>query len=253
MKHAGAILFGGAAGLAGLLFVVGRRRTSSPVAAEPANGFQLVGDVSTMKPWALSQVDVVQAVKDGRAEYSFVPLPGAAGVYVTTDAVKVDGVRVPVSARTTQAVCDHLGVSPTTSLVEDMIHDAAGTVVVPPTADASIMQTDGAVRGFSASIDKQIYEAGFRNVSGIVSSVGKSWILDNAELNVPGRPVNYGLFRPDGPVKSVTGKFRLWQDPGWAHANPDHWDYSQTLRLVRLDPGAALPSLTRLQVTRLWV
>lgn len=250
MRHAGAVVIVGAAAGLGLLFASGRRRTVG--SAKPVSNFQLVGDVGTMKPWTLSQADVLQAVKDGRAEYTFVPLPGAAGVYVTADAVKVDGVRVPVSARTTQAVCDFLGVSPTTSLVEDMIHDAAGTVVVPPTADPAIMQSDAAVRGFSASIDKQIYEAGFRNVSGIVSSVGKSWILDNAELNVPGRPVNYGLFRPDGPVKSVTGKFRLWQDPGWAHANPDHWDYSQTLRLVRLDSGAALPALNRLQVTRLW-
>lgn len=252
MKHAGAIAIGGAAAGLGLLLAFGRRRSTG--GSKPPSDFQFVGDVGTMKTWAMSQADVIQAVKDGRAEYSFVPLPGASGVYVTTDAVKIDGVRVPVSARTTQAVCDYLGASPTTSLVEDMIHDAAGTVVVPPTVNPDTMpgQADAAVRGFSTSIDRQIYDAGFRNVSGIVSSVGKSWILDNAELNVPGRAVNYGLFRPDGPVKSVTGKFRLWQDPGWVH-NQDHWDYSQTLRLVRLDPGASLPSLNRLQVTRLWV
>jgi hypothetical protein len=204
-----------------------------------------------MKPWGMNQADVLRAVKDGGAVFEFVPLPGAPGVYVTRDAVKIGGVRVPVTARTTQAVADFLGVSPTTALVEDMIHEAAGARVEPPTAHPDIMLSDEAVRGFSASIDKQVQQAGYGNVSGIISSVGKSWVLDNAELNVAGRAVNYGLIRADGPYESVTRRFKLWQQPGWRH-NPDHWDYSQTLRLCRVDPGVSLPSIGKLQVTRLW-
>lgn len=251
MKHGLGILVGTAVGLVGLSFVFGRRRRPAPaIATEPAT-YQFVGDPRTMKPWAMSQVDVLQAVKDGGAEFEFVPLPGAPGVYVTRDAVKIGGVRVPVTARTTQAVADFLGVSPTTALVEDMIHEAAGARVEPPTAHPDIMLSDDAVRGFSASIDKQVQQAGYGNVSGIISSVGKSWVLDNAEQNTPGRAVNYGLIRADGPYKSVTGKFKLWQQPGWVH-NPDHWDYSQTLRLCRTDPGVDLPSTGRLRVTKLW-
>ncbi len=254
MKHPVAIVIGAGLGLVGLGLWFGRRRAAGPTLppeAEPAS-YQLIQDPGTMKPWAMTQSDVLQAVKDGRAQFAFVPLPGAPGVYVTTDAVKVDGVRVPVTARTTQAVADYLGVLPTTALVEDMIHAAAAIRVEPPTANPDAMQSDGVIRGYSVSIDNQVRASGLADVpAAIVSSVGKSWVLDNAELNVPGRAVNYGLIRADGPYESVTRQFKLWQQPGWKH-NPDHWDYSQTLRLCRLDPGASLPSIGKLQVTRLW-
>jgi hypothetical protein len=39
----------------------------------------------------------------------------------------------------------------------------------------------------------------------------------------------------------VTGAFNVLQEPGYAH-NRDHWDYSQTLSLVRVAPGYEQPS-----------
>jgi len=212
-----------------------------PTSGPPSSGR------SSPLPWQVTQADVLEAVRSGRAEFAFVELPGAPGVFVTADALKVDGIRVPVTARTTQAVCDFLGCHPTTPAVEDMIQGAATVPVVPPTEDWRTMQTEAAVRHFNSRIDEQV-----AGRAGLVSCVGKSWVLSNAELDHPGRAVNYGMFRPDGPYNSVSGRFRLWQQPSWAH-NPDHWDYSQTCRLVRLDPGAVLPAHEPLRVQRLWV
>jgi hypothetical protein len=70
---------------------------------------------------------------------------------------------------------------------------------------------------------------------------GKSWVLTNQMLKRPGRAANYGLYSASAPHRSVTGAFRLWQPLSFAH-DPDHWDYSQLLRLVRRRPGVALPS-----------
>jgi hypothetical protein len=195
----------------------------------------------------MTQAEVLDAVRTGNAEYQWTPLPDAPGVEVFRDALKVYGVRVPVTAQTTQAICDFLGCHPTTPLVEDMMHRAADVLVVPPTEDWRVMQTEAAVRHFSGKIDEQV-----SGRMGLVSCVGKSWVLSNLALEHPGRAVNYGMFRPDGPYGSVTGRFRLWQEPSYVH-NPEHWDYSQTCRLLRLAPGAAIPSHEPLRVQRLWV
>lgn len=220
------------------------RAAASPSGAIPTQAPG--GRIGGTPPWSLSQADVVAAVKEGRAEFEFVPLVSATGVHVFRDALKVDGVRVPVTAQTTQVLADFLGCSPTTALLEDMIHEAATVRVVPPTFDYTIMQSDGAVRGFSRQIDEQV-----AGRAGLVSCVGKSWVLDNLALDHPGKAINYGLITPSAPYASVSGKFRLWQQPSWAH-NSEHWDYSQTCRLCKLDPGAKLPYLGTLRAGRLW-
>ncbi len=83
--------------LAGVL--AGDRKSESDM--RPTLGPPAPGSASL---WPLTQTEVVQAVKDGRAEFAFTELPGAPGVFVTSDAIKIDGVRVPVTAQTTQAV-----------------------------------------------------------------------------------------------------------------------------------------------------
>lgn len=206
-------------------------------------------------PFALSSLekDILIAAKQGKLEFKWTTLPAAPDVEVTTDAVKLDGVRFPVTARLAQWVCDILGddIRLTTPWVEDFIEEGAVKRVVSPTYDYRKMHTAAAVEHFNAGLDAQLQGYGERQ---LVGCVGKSWVLVRALEMVPGVPspsknatrdgqgmlitdgmptaVNYGMFRPDGPYTSVTGKYKLWQQPGYAH-NIAHWDYSQVLRLCR--------------------
>ena len=215
--------------------------------------------------FSLSQQGIIEAVRSGRAQFTWAPLPGAPGVSVTTDAIRVDGVLVPVSAATTAAIAEILSgalgknVVPTTALVEDLIWAGAGVHVEPPLYDpsrpgaADIQVRDTTIREYSALLDRQIERSRSLGASGpIVACVGKSWILSNLAIEHPGRAINYGMYRSDGLYSSVTGGYKLWQQPSWAHS-PDHWDYSQTCRLALLEAGASLPNHDgQLRATKLW-
>lgn len=221
----------------------------------------------------LTQSDVLNAARAGRLAYTWVDLPGAPGVQVFEDAAKLDGVRVPVSAETTAAIVELLNVdpgwtvSPTTPLVEDLIYNAAD-VRVRPVAQA-VADSSLAVPAFNQSLDKQIAaQAAGPRTRQIVSCVGKSWVLSNMATEHPGHPVNYGFHWPlstamsyatdasgnrveAGPWPSVDGKSKVFQQPSTRH-NPQHWDYSQTLRLCRLAAGVRIPSHEQLGADRLW-
>ncbi|MDD5544397.1 MAG: hypothetical protein PHX83_14605 [Acidobacteriia bacterium] len=212
----------------------------------------------------MSQADILQAVRDGKLEFRWTDLPGVPGVQVFEDAGRIDGVRIPVSARTTAAIAELLSsstgsaVTPTTPLVEDLIYDWADVKVKPLAQDVANMA--GSVWAFNASIDRQIaQQTSGRPAWGLVSCVGKSWVLSNMALDHAGYAVNYGFHWPlttrttaDGPWLSVNGRSKVFQQPSTRH-NPDHFDYSQTLRLARLAAGAALPSHEPLKATRLWI
>lgn len=236
------------------------RRPSSQGAspAEPEPTFRKVADVP---PFRLTQAEILNAALENRLEFRWTELPGYPGVWVFEDAAKLDGIRVPVSPRTTQAIADALQLSPTTALVEDAVYNAA-TVRLKPVAFPVADQAEGvaSVPDFNADLDRQIARQTLgRPGWGLVASVGKSWVLSNLVLEHPGRAVNYGFHWPAtttvtsrGPWPSVDGRSKVFQQPGWAHGL-DHVDYSQTLRLCRLDSGAALPSHEPLRINRLWV
>jgi hypothetical protein len=227
-----------------------------PAEAEPTG----LGD---LRPFALTQDEIVQAVRDGRLQFTWRELPGHPGVYAFEDAGKIDGVRVPVSARTTVAIAQiltsQLGqvVLPTSPLVEDLIYNAAGVRVKPYAFDVGTHGTS--VPRFNAVVDRQIaQQTAGRPAWDFVSCVGKSWVFSNMAIDHPGHPINYGFHWPaatattdDGPWWSVDGKSKVFQQPGARH-NPDHYDYSQTLRLCRLDGGASLPSHETLRANKLW-
>lgn len=210
----------------------------------------------------VTQDAIIQAARDGRLEYHWEDLPGYDGVQVFGDAARIDGVRVPVSARTTAAIAailsDVLGavVSPTTPLIEDILYNTADVRIRPVPQQVDSPQ---AVQLFSRNIDNQISQlTSGRPGWEIVSCVGKSWVLSNLSLEHPGKSINYGLHWPigtattnNGPWPSVDGKSKVFQQPSWAH-NPDHFDYSQTLRLCKLAPGVQLPSHEPLRATELW-
>lgn len=204
-------------------------------------------------PGLPDQEEYVEAARDGRLTIRWIDLRSAPGWQVTTDAVQLDGVRFPVTARTAQRIADIVGASLTTPLLEDLIETDATVRIVSPTWDYRSMYTPEAVNGFNDQVNKQLAaKEAARNE--LVSAVGKSWVLvkglEKKKADGAQAACNYGMFRPDGPYRSISGKYQLWQQPGYRH-NIDHWDYSQVLRLCRpKTPGLPIPSHDGVELER---
>ncbi len=203
-----------------------------------------------MKP-----AEVLAAVESGEAN---VPLlvPIAPGVEVWGDVLKVGNVRVGVRARVAQQIADLLGLSLTSAVLEDMVYQSAHIVLPPFTFNPSTLPIDPTtgrrytisddeiMRQHSAKIDAALKKAGHDGPSfragTIIASLGKSWVLDNVLERKPGRAANYGWHGGGARYAPASRSAKVWQPVSTAH-NIEHYDYSQTLRLCRLDPGAALP------------
>lgn len=146
--------------------------------------------------------------------------------WVFADAAKINGVRINVTAAEAQAIADDIGASLTTPKIEDLIYKHA-TIKIPP-FPSDVVKTTASQH--SAKIDQAL-----KAQKGLISTVGKSWVLSNKLSE--SKAMNYGwhtLSKPasSGPWPSVTlPGVNVFQQPGTAH-NPAHEDYSQTLRLV---------------------
>lgn len=163
------------------------------------------------------------AVRAGRAEFSWYQITlGPLKLWVFADAMRIDGVRVAVSATEAQQVADLVGGCLTTPLVEDAIYTQA-TVRIAPRPGDPVTRT---AKQHSAEIDEQL-----DGRVGLVCTVGKSWVLSNAIT--PSKACNYGWHGATARYQPVTiATTKVWQQPGTAH-NAHHRDYSQTLRLMR--------------------
>lgn len=164
----------------------------------------------------------VIAVRAGHAEYDWVPLDvDRLRLWVFADALKVDGVRVSVTAQEAQQVADLVGGVLPTPRIEDLIWQRAAVRIPPFPGDV----TRRTAAQHSADIDRAI-----AGRPGMVATVGKSWCLSNKLSSAVA--MNYGWHGGStGPSVSLPG-VRVWQTPGTRH-NPRHRDYSQTLRLCR--------------------
>lgn len=166
---------------------------------------------------------VLEAIRTGRAVYDWAPLDvERVRLWVFSDALKVDGVRVNVTAEEAQRAADLLGACLTTPRIEDLIWQRAAVRI--PAFPGDVTRKTAAEH--SAEIDAAI---GGR--PGLVATVGKSWVLSN-RLS-PLAACNYGWHTSAAPYRAATlAGVSVWQQPGYRH-NPRHRDYSQTLRLVR--------------------
>jgi hypothetical protein len=165
---------------------------------------------------------------------------------VTFDAIKIEGVRVNVSADTLQRIADEVDGLLLTPLLCDRIWEQS-TLKIPPVT-RKITSAKVSMIDQSRDVDRLI-----ANRSGNPCDIGKDWVLTDKLLRTPtfqkviladgstgtriGFPMvacNYGWHIQAGAKteSSVDGLERVIQGVGLAH-DRSHTDYSQTARLVR--------------------
>lgn len=162
-------------------------------------------------------------------------------VYVTRDALRADGLRLPVSAAQAQRVADHCGCLLPTAQILDAIwlaaeHKASPTPIAPATWQTN---PESASRQFNLELDR------LTSHGGLVATAGKSWVLDPLVTKKPSSGVNYGWHSASAPYSALSpAAGRVWQPLASAHGLT-HVDYSQTLRLVHptsIFEGARTPT-----------
>lgn len=166
---------------------------------------------------------------------------------VTKDALKIDGIRVNVTAETQQKIADTINCLLLTPKIADYIYINA-SIRIPPknrsVGDGSLMGTTQWMIKHSKDIDEAAKKAGWNN--GILSTVGKHWAVDNwLDGKQIGVALNYGWhFTGDTYFNQAyemcasemkdpkTNKpLRMIQGRGTRH-NYKHADYSQTACFV---------------------
>lgn len=190
---------------------------------------------------------ILECVRNGRAQYNFVKLRteqnrNTIELLVFEDALKVDDVRVNVSATTQQQIADLLRCSLPTAKIYDLIwHQCEHRVNPHP---RPITSTTKAMIEHSQDIDEDLAELGFPE--GLKATVGKVWIIDNSLGFKHGKACNYGWHFDTGTTyKGINGNLTVsmlknpktgmfWymiQPRSWHHSS-SHVDYSQVCVLV---------------------
>lgn len=158
-------------------------------------------------------------------------------IRVSDDAMKIGGVRFPVSAEEGQMLADMLDCVLLTAQLADLIHAQRAWTVPPFTRDPSkaprgAMSTGAWTLEHSAKIDAHLASLGYGGRGGI-SSAGKHWILDPA--CTPDIACNEGWYGGEAPYQPDTRlagpNVKLWQQSSFKH-NRKHTDYSQTLMVA---------------------
>ncbi len=184
---------------------------------------------------------IFNKVLSGESDFDFINISHSDGnneitLSVFRDALKIDGMRVCVSAETQQKIADIVGCSLLTPKIADLIW-INRDISIPP-LPRKISSSTQAMISHSSDIDTHI-----KDLIGLVSNTGKHWVIDNAlEMN-KGRAMNYGWhflgnkFQgilcssiPSG-LKENGNQISVIQGRGTAH-DIFHSDYSQTCVLV---------------------
>lgn len=156
---------------------------------------------------------------------------------VFADALKIEGVRINVSAETEQIIADTIGCMMLTPRLADLVW-LQRAVTLPP-FPRPITASTAAMIEHSQKIDAALVKLG--NPSGLIATVGKHWCIDNDLQTHPGKAENYGWHvaapMPGIPMEVTASQdanghyMQIIQGRGWAH-DMHHVDYSQTCVLV---------------------
>lgn len=194
---------------------------------------------------------ILDQVRLGLYEIPWLPITSvynghAARFWVSGDAMKVDGVRVNVTAMLQQQIADIIGAMLPTPRIVDLIYMEADIVLQPmpmPITSSTVAMVDQS-RKIDAAVVKVVGSIDAAK-GRIVSTVGKTWVVANGLLTHPGMAENYGWhFRgatfggkawevnASLAKDPVTGQYlRLIQGEGWFHSS-SHTDYSQNALFV---------------------
>jgi hypothetical protein len=171
---------------------------------------------------------------------------------VSSDALKVHGVRVEVTARLQQQLADVLGASLLTALVSDVAFLEA-QIYMPPQPNATWV-ANGTMASTAHMIDQsrkldQAIINGFGSLDAVAGALvcdpGKDWIIDNGLATHPGKACNYGWHFHGSSNNGISGEvcasgvtdpatgapLRMIQGRGFVH-NDGHTDYSQYARFL---------------------
>lgn len=192
---------------------------------------------------------IQELVRDGDCEYAWTSITSTSGSHtaefsVFSDALKIDGIRVNVTAETAQAVADTLDCLLLTPKLADLMWLQRAVTLPPfPRGNTNGMSTTQAMVDHSTKIDSAL--AALPDATGLIGTVGKHWVIDNGLLGKPaGTAMNYG-WHFEGQsfqgnafdttaslIKDGSGQLvRLIQGRGTRH-NKIHVDYSQVCVLV---------------------
>lgn len=212
-----------------------------------SNLFQKLSNSSSRDEIILSEI------KAGNCEFKYLPITSkykehTATFEVFTDALKIEGVRINVSAKLQQEIADHMGCLLMTAKIADLRHQQADTTLKPhPRYDASggrLMSTVDWMIWHSNQIDNDLSK--LPNDYGIIDTVGKHWIIDDtlSRPKIKNQSVNYGWHYKSGAIsgvprdlpvsyKEMPGVYMI-QSRGYHH-DYHHIDYSQICVLVARD------------------
>lgn len=191
------------------------------------------------------EAKILEYVRSKKVTFSLVTITseynGHKGEFqVFEDALKIDGVRVNVTADTQQQIADLLGcVLPTAKLYDLMWLECNHKIPPHPRPITSSTQ---AMIDHSKQIDEDLAKT---NAQGLKSTVGKTWIIHNSLASKPGKACNYGWHFEGVTFKGIKGHLvesklknpntndyiRVIQPASLFH-DPKHTDYSQVCVLV---------------------
>lgn len=159
---------------------------------------------------------------------------------VMEDALKMDGIRVNVSATLQQKIADLFDASLMTAQVADIVYTLAERRINP--SPMQISTSVSSMLKHSSNVDTKIKS--LNQTFGLVADPGKHWILDKKLEQAPGRACNYGWHFVGNSYQGIKGfaaasKFnivdsnpvRVIQPNATAH-DALHSDYSQVCQLV---------------------
>lgn len=165
---------------------------------------------------------------------------------VMNDALKVDGIRINLTAYTEQLIADEFGALLLTAKLSDLIWHRADIRINPCIRPLST--TTQSMIDHSKDIDKQIIGQDISNK--LISTAGKDWILSIglAKPRIQNQACNHGWHFEGSSYRGIKGNInpsllknpktgQYWKliQPSSYHHNYSHCDSSQTCRLVARD------------------
>lgn len=188
---------------------------------------------------------ILDAVATGNYELEWCDLElsdgtgGTLKLKVSCDALKVDGVRVNVDAKTQQAIADRIGAVLLTPKLADAIWQKTAPRNRLDPKPQPISSSTAAMIAHSQRVDAEVLRRG--SSGGPLADPGKDWVVVKSLFSESARAArkaaNYGWHVPDDPYqglnpeRAVTPGLFVVQGVGTAH-DSSHADYSQVARFA---------------------